>query len=90
MGTDIIPYDPYHPHLGYTIAVSILAWLCVVIYCRMALKQQAWLRILLYAAAIGLPVFGEFMAYVIDQLRPAPDTPIGYVLTHIHAHVIQR
>jgi Zn-dependent protease with chaperone function len=86
MGTDIIPYDPYHPHLGYTIAVSILAWVCVVIYCRLALKQQAWLRTLLYAVAI----FGEFTAYLIDQLRPAPDTPVGYVLTHIHANVIQR
>src|SRR6266496_1593395 len=24
MGTDIIPYDPYHPHLGYTLAIT--AW----------------------------------------------------------------
>jgi Zn-dependent protease with chaperone function len=90
MGTDIIPYDPYHPHLGYTLAVSILAWVCVAAYCQLALKRQAWLRTLLYAVAIGLPIFGELTAYVINRLRPAPDTPIGYVLTHIHANVIQR
>lgn len=90
MGTDIIPYDPYHPHLGYTLAVSVLAWLCVAVCCRLALKQQPGLRTLLYSVAIGLPIFGELTAYVINRLRPAPDTPIGYVLTHIHANVIQR
>ncbi len=90
MGRDIIPYDPYHPHLGYTITVSLLAWLCVAVYCQLALKRQAWLRTVLYAVAIGLPIFGELVAYLIERLRPAPDTPIGYLLTHIHANVIQR
>jgi len=90
MGTDIIPYDPYHPHLGYTLLVAILAWLCVALYCRLWLKQQPRLRTMLYAVAIGLPIFGETTSYLIDQLRPAPNTPLGYVLTHFHAYVLQR
>jgi Zn-dependent protease with chaperone function len=45
---------------------------------------------MLYALAIMLPIYAEATAYLIDLLRPAPNTPIGYVLTHIHAYVIQR
>lgn len=90
MGNDIIPYDPYHPHLGYTLAVSVLAWLCVAFYSRLWLRQQPWLRTMLYAVAIGLPIFAETTAYLIDQIRPTPNTPVGYILTHFHAYVLQR
>jgi beta-lactamase regulating signal transducer with metallopeptidase domain len=90
MGADIIPYDPYHPHLGYTLVVTCLAWVSVAVYSRSFLRRSPHTRTILYALAIMLPIYAEATAFVIDRLRPAPDTLIGYVLTHIHAHVIQR
>jgi beta-lactamase regulating signal transducer with metallopeptidase domain len=90
MGTDIVPYDPYHPHLGYTLAITCLAWTCVTLYNRFALRDRPHTRTSLYALAIGLPIYAEGAAYVINRVRPAPNTPIGYVLSHFHAYVIQR
>jgi Zn-dependent protease with chaperone function len=90
MGTDIIPYDIYHPHLGYTLAMTCLAWLCVGLYSRYYLKQYPEQRIALYALAIALPLYAEGVSYLIYLLRPAPDTPIGYALSHFHAFVLQR
>ena len=90
MGADIIPYDPYHPHLGYTLLITCLAWVSVGVYSRSFLRRSPRTRTILYALAIVLPIYAEATAFVINRLRPEPDTPIGYVLTHIHAHVIQR
>ena len=90
MGTDIIPYDPYHPHLGYTLAVTCLAWLSVSLYTRLCLQHRPKQRIALYALAIGLPIYAESVSFLIYQLRPAPDTPLGYVLSHFHAYVLQQ
>jgi hypothetical protein len=45
---------------------------------------------MLYALAIVLPSYAEATAYLIDLIRPEPDTPLGYLLTHIHAYVLQR
>src|SRR4051812_17391057 len=90
MGADIIPYDPYHPHLGYTLLVTCLAWVSVTVYSRSFLRRSPHTRTILYALAIMLPIYGEATAFIINRLRPAPNTLVGYVLTHIHAHVIQR
>src|SRR5262245_7524802 len=90
MGTDIIPYDPYHPHLGYTLAITCMAWVCVGMYSRFRLQQRPKQRIRLYALAIGLPIYAESASYLIYRLRPAPDTPIGYALSHFHAFILQR
>jgi len=89
MGTDIIPYDPYHPHLGYTLAITCLAWLSVTLYSQWRLSQRPKQRIFLYGLAIGLPVYAEGVSYLIDQVRPAPNTPVGYMLSHFHAYVLQ-
>jgi Zn-dependent protease with chaperone function len=90
MGTDIIPYDPYHPHLGYTLAVTCLAWISIGLYSRRYLRRSPHTRTMLYALAIVLPIYAEATAYLINLIRPAPDTSIGYLLTHIHAYGIQR
>ncbi len=90
MGTDIIPYDPYHPHLGYTLLITCLAWISVGLYSRSFLRRAPHTRTILYGLAIVLPIYAETTAFIINRLRPAPNTLIGYVLTHIHAHIIQR
>jgi Zn-dependent protease with chaperone function len=90
MSTDIIPYDVYHPHLGYTLAITCLAWVCVALYSRFRLQQRPKQRIRLYALAIGLPIYAEVGSYLIYLFRPAPHTPIGYYLSHFHAFVLQR
>jgi Zn-dependent protease with chaperone function len=90
MGTEIIPYDIYHPHLGYTLTITCLAWICVGLYSHFYLQQRPKQRIGLYVVAIGLPVYAESVSYLIYMVRPAPDTPIGYVLSHFHAFVLQR
>jgi Zn-dependent protease with chaperone function len=90
MDTDIIPYDIYHPHLGYTLAITCIAWVCIGVYSRFGLRQRPKLRIRLYALAIGLPIYAEAASYLIYLLRPAPDTRLGYLLTHFHAFVLQR
>lgn len=88
-GSDIIPYEPYHPHLGYTLVVTCIAWLGVVLYGRRLLHHpQA--RTWLYALAIILPLYAELTSYVIEQVRPAPETTVGYELTHIHAHFLHE
>ena len=90
MGGDVIPDDPYHPHLGYTVLVAALACLSIFLYSRYALKQHPRLRVFLYALAISLPVLGEVMSYFITEWRPAPNTLPGYMLTHFHAQVLNR
>jgi beta-lactamase regulating signal transducer with metallopeptidase domain len=60
------------------------------VYSRSFLRRSPHLRTSLYALAIILPIHAEATAFVINRLRPAPNTLIGYILTHIHAHVIQR
>jgi Zn-dependent protease with chaperone function len=90
MNTDIIPYDPYHPHLGYTLVIACLAWLSVGLYSRFALAQHPKQRIVLYTLVIGLPIYAEAASYLIYRVRPAPNTPVGYLLSHFHAYVIQR
>jgi Zn-dependent protease with chaperone function len=90
MGTDIISYDLYHPHLGYTLLITCLAWVCIALYSRFLLPQQPKQRIKLYVLAIVLPIYAELVSFLIYLLRPAPDTPIGYALSHFHAFVLQR
>lgn len=90
MGSDVIPYDPYHPHLGYTILVAALACLSIFLYSRYALKHHPRLRVFLYALSIGLPLLGEVASYFITEWRPAPNTLPGYLLTHFHAQVLDH
>ena len=90
MGTDVIPYDPYHPHLAYTLVIACIAWGGVTLYSRWFLTHAPRLRVLLYALVIGLPLFGEGLGYLVNLIRPAPETPLGYLLTHFHAYYLQR
>lgn len=90
MDGNIIPYDPYHPHLGYTLIISLLAWLITTLYCRVALQDRPNQRIALAALVIGLPMYAELIAYSIEHMRPPPESQVGYLLTHLHAEVIQR
>jgi Zn-dependent protease with chaperone function len=90
MDTSIVLYEPYHPHLGYTVAVTILTWCLVLLYSRFALRERPRLRVVLYGIAIVLPLYAELTSYLIYNLRPAPDTPVGWALTHIHTYVINQ
>lgn len=90
MGTDVIPYEPYHPHLGYTLFISMLAWGSIALYSQYFLGRHPRIRVALYALAIALPLGTEALAYLIFMARPAPETPLGYVLTHFHAKFIER
>jgi Zn-dependent protease with chaperone function len=87
MPIDIIPYEPYHPHLGYTLAIACQVWIGVALYSR-HLSDRAHARTALYALAIVLPVYGEVGSYLISLIRPAPETPLGYELTHINADLL--
>ena len=90
MERDIIPYDPYHPHLGYTLAITCVAWVSVALYSHFRLQHHPKWRITLYALAIVLPIYAEAVSYLIYRLRPASDTLVGYILSHFHAYVLQR
>lgn len=90
MGIDVIPYEPYHPHVFYTLLVTCCAWVVIYRFCHRSLHHAPRQRVLLYALAIVLPFWAEGGSYVINVLRPAPDTPLGYVLTHTHTYVINR
>jgi beta-lactamase regulating signal transducer with metallopeptidase domain len=70
--------------------ITCLAWISVGLYSRSFLQRAPHTRTILYGLAIMLPIYAEATAFVINRLRPAPDTLIGYALTHIHAHIIQR
>ena len=90
MEQPVIPYDPYHPHLAYTLAVTGLAWVCVLSYNLWALRDWPRARAMLYGLLIVMPLFAELGSYIIFLVRPEPDTPVGRVLSHIHNTVIQR
>jgi hypothetical protein len=90
MGNGAVPYEPYHPHLGYTLAVTCVAWVVVYFYNRYALHDRPRTRVMLVGIAIGLPLFAELGAYAIFRLRPDAHTPVGRVLSHIHMAYLQR
>lgn len=90
MGHDIIPYEPYHPHLGYTLLITILAGIVMLAYSKSKLHQHPRLRVSVFAACLAIPFVAEGGAYLIYSLRPSPDTALGYLLTHIHAYVINQ
>lgn len=89
MGGAVIPYEPYHPHLGYTLAVTCMGWIVVYLYNRYALCDRPRMRVTLVSIAIALPLFAELGNYAIFWLRPTADTAIGRVLSHIHLTYLQ-
>jgi Zn-dependent protease with chaperone function len=90
MPSHIIPYEPYHPHFGYTLTVTVLAWILVALYSRAALRHHPNTRVVLLALTIGLPIHAEGLSYLVQLTRPAPDTPVGYLISHIHAFFVER
>ncbi|GAB4119828.1 MAG: hypothetical protein Fur005_14600 [Roseiflexaceae bacterium] len=90
MGQGYIPYEPYHPHLGYTIALTLLVWVGVFFYTQRSLQHHPRIRVILYGIAIMFPIYAELASFAIYAIRPAADTPIGYVLAHIHANIINH
>jgi Zn-dependent protease with chaperone function len=90
MRPDIIPYESYHPHLGYTLAIACLGWLSVSLLCLSRPQIRPHIRVSMYAIVIALPVYAEVVSYVISLLRPAPDTPVGYYLTHFNAYFLDH
>lgn len=88
MGTKVIPYEPYHPHLGYTLAVTLLAWLLIWIYGRLALANRPRTRVALHGLAIALPLYAELCSYLIFRVRPGPETTVGNWLSRFHAFVL--
>lgn len=90
MDTHLIPYEPYHPHLGYTLLVTCVAWLLVHNYCEAWLQRRPNERLMLVALVIGLPLYAEVVSYLIYLMRPAADTHLGRILTRLHAYVINQ
>jgi Zn-dependent protease with chaperone function len=90
MPTDIILYEPPHPHLLYTLGLTLVAWTLVELYCRRSLGRLPGVRVIVYAFLIVLPLCAEGGARLIDYMRPAPDTGLGSMITHFHAHVLDR
>ena len=90
MNTGIIPYEPYHLHLNYTIAITIGAWLLLALYSHWKLQHNPRTRFHLTVFGLLLPFFAEAASYGIYLVRPTPDTAIGFILSHFHAYVINR
>lgn len=89
MGAYPIPYEPYHPHVWYTLAMTCLAWVAVGIYSNQRLRNQPRARVALIGLCIGLPLYAELGSYMIFLLRPAPTTPLGALLAHVHLTYLQ-
>lgn len=89
MGASVIPYEPYHLHLGYTLALTCLAWFVVYLYNRYVLRGYPRMRVMLFGVAISLPLFAEIGSYTIFWLRPAANTSVGRLLSAIHIFYIQ-
>lgn len=89
MGAQSIPYEPYHPHVWYTLAVTCLAWVVVTSYSHVLLRGEPRARVALIGLCIGLPLFAELGSYLIFLARPAPDTPLGSLLSRFHLQVLQ-
>jgi Zn-dependent protease with chaperone function len=89
MGATVVPYEPYHPHLGYTLGVTCVAWVAVYLYNRYALQDRPRIRVMLVSIAIGLPLFAEFGNYTIFCLRPGAETAVGSLLSNFHMTYLQ-
>lgn len=89
MGAGVIPYEPYHPHLWYTLVFVTLARLVIAGYSRKRLSHNPQQRVKLYALALLLPVLAEVGMWLVYHLRPAPESAIGAVLTRVHVYYIQ-
>lgn len=89
MGTAVVPYEPYHPHLWYTLGVTCAAWVAVYLYNRYALHDRPRTRVMLVGLAIGLPLFAELGNYLIFLLRPGAETAVGGALSHFHMAYLQ-
>lgn len=81
-------YEPYHPHLGYTLAVTCLGWLLIAWYSRYQLREAPRARAILYSVAIFLPIHAELTSYLIYLLRPGPETALGAWLLGFHNRVL--
>lgn len=89
MGRDILPYEPYHPHFAYTLLITLISWNLVFQFSRDTWRSTPQQRATLYCIAIILPVYAEVASYAIFYLRPAPDTFVGYWLTHLHIWFVE-
>jgi Zn-dependent protease with chaperone function len=89
MGMQAIPYDPYHPHVWYTLAVTCLAWIAIAVYSQRVLRNQPRARVALLGVGIALPLFAEVGSYLIFVVRPAPESPMGALLSNFHAYYLQ-
>lgn len=89
MGAQLIPYEPYHPHIWYTLVVTSVAWFTISLYSYLFLRNQPRARVALISLAIGLPLFAEFGSYGIFLMRPDPSTPLGSLLSLVHMRYLQ-
>ena len=89
MGGQVAPYEPYHPHLAYTLAITCLTWVGIYFYCRQRLQLHPRARVALVALVLALPLYAEFGSYLVFLLRPGVNTPLGATLSNIHQRVLQ-
>ena len=85
-----IPYEPYHPHLWYTLGCTCIGWLLALGYARWKLVDAPIQRIQLYSVAMGLPLYAEASAFLIYLVRPAPTTLVGSRLSYFHTYTLQQ
>jgi BlaR1 peptidase M56 len=89
MDTTAIHLDTYHPHLLYTLGITILTWGVVGWYSEYKLREHPSKRVGLCALAISLPLYGEAVSFLMTAFRPAPWTLVGRIFVYVHTIVIQ-
>jgi Zn-dependent protease with chaperone function len=82
-------FEAYHTHIGYTLAVTMLAWIVTFWYSQRYLRDRPSQRVMLYGLVIGLPLCAETGSYLLALLRPTLDTLSGSLISHVHDAVLQ-
>lgn len=90
MGATAAPYEAYHPHLAYTLGLTLVGWMIVLGYSRTALVRAPRARAMLYGVVIMLPLLAELSNATVYSLRPSVETPLGALLSSIHWRYLQR
>jgi Zn-dependent protease with chaperone function len=83
-----IHFEPYHTHLGYTLAVTILAWIVIFWYSQRHLRDRPSQRVMLYGLVIGLPLCAETGSFLLALLRPTLDMLSDSLISRLHGAVL--
>ncbi|RME42576.1 MAG: M56 family metallopeptidase [Chloroflexi bacterium] len=84
MQPGVAVYEAYHFHLLYDVVLAVAGFAIILAACRVLAQNEPQLRARFFALAIGLPVFGELVAFTAYLIRPAPHTPLGQAMLQFH------